>query len=153
EERPETAQPYPLDLPMGPERTGVAVVSRYPSVRAGLRVLLESEPDQRVVAEAASLELLRDAPFGERAAVGVVDLAAADAGIELGDEAGGPGLVLLGADAGTLRELSHLLPRPLGFLPRDVGGAELIAAVRTVRAGLLALDAAIAAELLSADPV
>lgn len=150
------ASPTPPGLqgtgPAGPG-ISVAVVSRYPSVRAGLRVLLESEPDVSAVAEAASLAML-EAPSLRRVDAVVVDLSDAHELDELVDAPDAQtGLVLLGVDAEAIRGLVRLLPRPLAWLRRDADRAELIAAVQAVKAGLITLDPALAAELATGDPV
>jgi DNA-binding NarL/FixJ family response regulator len=147
---PETVPPV-AEQP--PAVATVAVVSRYPSVRAGLRVLLESEAALSVVAEAASPELLRVGRLGEHVDVVVIDLSPGqdveELALEVEDRAAG--LVFLGADERTLREATELLPRPLALLPRDADGAGLVAAVRATRAGLFTLDATLAAGLVAAE--
>jgi DNA-binding NarL/FixJ family response regulator len=145
------AMPAPPDA--RPE-TRLAVISRFPSVRAGLRALIEAEPGHRVVAEASSPELLRDTPFWREVGVLVVDLAP---GQELGElEDGAPrdaALVILGADGRAMHEALQTLPRPLALLRRDAEAAELLAAVRSVQAGLVVLDPALALELAAGEPV
>ena len=47
-------------------------------------------------------------------------------------------------------DLARLGPRPWGLLPREADSEELLTAVQTVHAGLLAIDPVIAAQLFAA---
>jgi len=125
----------------------VAVVSPYPSVRAGLRVLLHEDAELEVLAEAGSLEPI--AAIGEqtRLDVLVADLPAAEVLDWFGadaEEQPGVGVVLLGPAPDDARVLARLAPRPWGYLPREVDATELITAVRTVHAGLSVLHPTLA---------
>jgi DNA-binding NarL/FixJ family response regulator len=60
-----------------------------------------------------------------------------------------PGLVLLGAVAGDEQLPAYLAGRPWAYLPREAGAEQLLAAVRAVAGGLVAIDPALAAHLLA----
>jgi len=121
----------------------VGVVSAYPSVRAGLRVLLQAEPGLRVIADADSLDAFApETAEATVAAVLVIDLPAGDVREWFGPYGGAlpdAGLVLLGPVADGARLLARLGARPFAYLPRDAEAAELAAAVNAVHAGLSAL--------------
>ena len=126
------------------ERLRVLVYARYPAVRAGLRELL-AEAGFDVAGELGANESV--APLAG-ADVLVADLSGRPAGEEeelsLLDElsvelptvylADGPSAVAFGAEGDHAR----------GWLPRDVDGARLAAAVRAVATGMLVLDSSFA---------
>ncbi len=118
----------------------VVVVSPYPSVRAGLRALLQDGGDIEVVWEAAGATELVE-PWPLRPDVALIDAAAGtDALQALEERAPELGVVLLDGDP------THFEPRwpaPRGYLTRDANAEELAAAVRTVASGLTVIDPAI----------
>lgn len=143
----DTARPNPT----APIR--VLIVAAYPMARVGLAALLGGVADIEVVGQttggtalAAAIEttaptvIILDQPNGddeplaslESLLTGRADRAA----LVLGTD-GAEGMVVTALGAGAR-----------GYLPRESGGAELVAAVRAVAAGLLVLDPAAAAELL-----
>ncbi|GGS07326.1 response regulator [Streptomyces nojiriensis] len=128
----------------------------HPVVRAGLRAVLDTEPDFAVVAEAAT---------AERA----VELAAADpVDVVLMDLQFGPGPGMHGSEATALITARPGAPRVLvlttydtdadilaaveagasGYLLKDAPPEELAAAVRTAAAGQSALAPAVALRLM-----
>ncbi|HZS00857.1 MAG TPA: response regulator transcription factor [Chloroflexota bacterium] len=133
----------------------VLVVAAYPTVRAGLRALLEEATDCAIVGQAASFAEAAElaARFAPR--VALVDAGSAR-GHELGDlaaladEQPDLGLVVL-ADAGAERYLPPLGRGRVGYLPRDAGPDAILQAVRAVAAGLVVLDPR-AAPSLTATP-
>jgi len=143
-----TELPPPRGAAAAVEPVGVGVVSPYPSVRAGLRVLLHEDAGLEVLAEAGSLEAI--APAGAESPlldVLVVDLPAVDVLEWFGpdaEEQPGMAVVLLGPAPDDARVLARLAPRPWGYLPREVEAAELATAVRTVHAGLSVVHPALA---------
>lgn len=142
-----TELPPPRAAAAVAETIGVGVVSPYPSVRAGLRVLLHEDAALDVLAEAGSLEVIAAAAEQARLDVLVADLPAGDVLDWFGadaEEQPGLGVVLLGPAPDDARVLARLAPRPWGYLPREVEAAELITAVRTVHAGLSVLHPALA---------
>ena len=128
----------------------VFVVSALPAVRAGLRALVGAAEDCQVVGEADHL------PAGALTLDGVdvvvVDAMAgpvpdeADPVDELGS---GPRLVILGPVRADERLPAMLAGRPWGYLPREAGGEQLVATVRAVAAGLVAIDPALGGQLLA----
>jgi len=141
--------------------TRVAVVASSPVLRAGLESLLAAAPSLVVVGsvgerrdgddESASLaELVAplapdvvvwvpDGDRGRQSAVGDHD-----------DTTTRPGIVLL-ADVADPRTVVRALRAGVrGVLPREAGVDEIVAAVEAVSAGLLALPADLAIELLGA---
>jgi len=135
----------------GPERRArdaeplqVVVVSEYPTVRAGLRALLEASPGITVVAERG-----RAAP-GE-GEIPQADVVVVDAGDDemattvLQESFPGAPLVVIGAHpedvAADLRDMAG----PRAYLTRDAGAEELAAAVRAVSQGLAVFSPALLA--------
>jgi len=145
-----------LEHPALPSSAGPAsvwVLSPYPSVRAGLKVLLGADGRVRVAGDGAELpEGPLDAGAAAAFDVIVVDLPAGAALDEILDELrhSPAGIVLLGAAPEDGHTLAGMGPRPWGLLPREADGEELIAAVQAVHAGLLAIEPGIAARLLAA---
>lgn len=128
------------------------VLSPYPTVRAGLRALLQASGEVEVVWEAgAALDLYLPWPLRPD--------------IALVDEAGGPpligalearapdlGIVLLGGTP--TRPIGSTASAPRGYLTRDAGAEEIVAAVRTVAQGLTVVDPSLLSGLLrSGAPV
>ena len=68
-----------------------------------------------------------------------------------GQDERGPALVVLGAVAADARLPAELAGRSWGYLPRDAGGEQIVAAVHAVGAGLIALDPGLSAHLLAHD--
>lgn len=137
----------------GERPVSVWVVSPYPSVRAGLRVLLEADARLAVVGEGSGLPLAGlsgAAATSSVADVFVIDVAAAgalEAAIEDAEDLTPAGLVLLGPPPDDPRLLAHLGARPWGYVGSDADAAEIATAIATVHAGLLAIDPAIGARL------
>lgn len=137
-----------------PRPVSVAVLSRYPSVRAGLRVLLDADPRCAVVAEGADIEAIGDELTP--ADVLVIDLPSLEGLeglVEDAERLPTPGLVLLGPPPDDPRLLARLGARPWAYLPREAEATELVSAVMSVHNGLLALDPAIALRLLLPGPL
>ena len=130
----------------------VFVVSPLPAVRAGLRALLAMAGDCEVVGEAERLEGAGRDSLGSGLDVVVVD---AEPSLELGDSdvfdptERGPGLVILGPVPGDERLPNELAGRAWGYVPRFAGSEALVAAVRAVAHGLLAIDPALGGHLLA----
>lgn len=133
----------------------VVVVSPLPSVRAGLRAMIGPADDCDVVGE---LDRLRGEaaglPAGRPPDVVVVDPEAdfdpsdvltADGAVR------GPAPVILGPFSGDDRLSAVLGGRAWGYLPRDAGGDALVAAIRAVAAGLLAIDPSFGSHLLTSS--
>ena len=126
----------------------VFVVSPLPAVRAGLRALVGAADDLEVVGEGQTSRQAADTG----ADVLVIDGdPLADGVLELGDATEPrPGLVILGPISGDERLPAELAGRPWGYVPRDASGEQLVAAVRAVASGLLAIDPLLGGHLLGA---
>ncbi|MCX2184625.1 response regulator transcription factor [Streptomyces sp. SKN60] len=126
----------------------------HPVVRAGLRAVLDTEPDFAVVAEAATAERAV-----ELAAAGGVDVVLMDlqfgAGMH-GSEAtaaitavpGGPRVLVLTTYDSDADILAAVEAGASGYLLKDAPPEELAAAVRTAAAGQSALAPAVAHRLM-----
>ncbi|WP_411074466.1 response regulator [Streptomyces sp. cmx-4-7] len=126
----------------------------HPVVRAGLRAVLDTEPDFAVVAEAATAERAV-----ELAAAGGVDVVLMDlqfgAGMH-GSEAtavitaapGGPKVLVLTTYDTDADILAAVEAGASGYLLKDAPPEELAAAVRTAAAGQSALAPAVAHRLM-----
>src|SRR5262249_40611640 len=124
----------------------VVVVARYPSLRAGLRAMLDGAGAIRVVGELAALS---DGAELDLAAVDVVV-------VELGDEDDADAAaqvvrhtaaVRLAEDAGAFRPMLGEGAQPRAYLLRGVGTEELGAAVTAVARGLVVVSPAVWREL------
>lgn len=141
----------------GEGRPTIAVVltDDHPVVRAGLRAVIEAEPDMSVVAELSTAEELVDAVRGGlQADVVCLDLrfgpgrmTGAEATALLGASHGPPVLILTtyGSDA---EILSAIEAGATGYLLKDALTEDLMAAVRAAAAGEVALGPAIQRRLL-----
>ncbi|MBW8482298.1 response regulator [Actinomadura parmotrematis] len=130
------------------------VADDHPVVRAGLRAVLEGEPDLRVVAEAATAE-----EAVARAAAGDVDVVLMDLRFG-GGMTGAEATAAIGARPGAPRVLvvttydtdADVLPAieagATGYLLKDAPPGELAAAVRTAADGRAALAPAVADRLM-----
>jgi DNA-binding NarL/FixJ family response regulator len=120
----------------------VLVAARYPSIRAGLRAMLDG-PATTVVGELGAFS------FDAEIEPGAADVLVAD--IEDADEfesiaALGPDLplVLLATDPAFYRELSDRALSPGALLLKGATGDEVVAAVVAVAQGLVVFDPAVA---------
>ncbi|MSQ12482.1 MAG: response regulator transcription factor [Dehalococcoidia bacterium] len=124
----------------------VVLVSPLSGVRGGLRARLEGERDCLVVGEADRLDLRAEPPGGPLVDAVVVD------GLRPEELGAGrerrPALVILGPLPSDARLPAMLSGRAWAYLPRDVSGSELLAAVRAVCAGLVVIDPRVGARLL-----
>lgn len=131
----------------------VLIVAAYPMARAGLAALLGGVGDIAIVGQtaggaalAAAIEaisptiLLLDQPGGDDEPVEQLERLLA--------ERTGFAALVLGTEATEEAALAALGAGARGYLPRVSSGAELIAAVRAVAAGLLVLDPTTASDLL-----
>src|SRR5215216_3997887 len=121
----------------------VFIVSPLPAVRAGLRALIGGAEDCEVIGDADHLEAT-----DERLSRAPPDVVVLDAGPELELPPGGvldgqvpgPSLVILSSAPADHRVGIALHGRVWGYLPRDASGDQLVAAVRAVANGLLAIE-------------
>ncbi|MDI3405302.1 response regulator [Streptomyces cavernicola] len=130
----------------------------HPVVRAGLRAVLDTEADFRVVAEAASAEQaveLAAAEGGEGIDVVLMDLQfgpgrmhGAEATAAIAALPGGPRVLVLTTYDTDADILAAVEAGAAGYLLKDAPPEELAAAVRTAAAGQSALAPAIALRLM-----
>jgi DNA-binding NarL/FixJ family response regulator len=129
----------------------VFVVSPLPAVRAGLRALLGVAEDCQVVGEAENL-----AAANRQSTELFPDVVIADVGPDLDLGQSGvfdpdgprPGLVVLGPAVADQRLPSELEGRAWAYVPQAAGGEQLVAAVRAVANGLVAIDPGLGGHLL-----
>ena len=134
----------------------VLVVAAYPTVRAGLRALVEAVDDCRLAGQAAS-----SAEAAELAAELAPDLVLVDAGAlpagewdglgALANEQAELGLVVL-VEPGAERFLPPLSRGRVGYLAREATPEAIMQAVRAVASGLVALDPRAVPGLVSGVP-
>ena len=130
----------------------VFVVSPLPAVRAGLRALVAAADDLVVVGEAGRLDAFGSELPESAADVVVIDPGPGDDLADASPTDGverGPGLVILGPVPDDERLAVELAGRAWGYVPREAGGEQLIAAVRAVANGLMAIDPALGGHLLA----
>ncbi|MCK1795020.1 response regulator transcription factor [Streptomyces sp. XM4193] len=126
----------------------------HPVVRAGLRAVLETEPDFRVVAEAPSAEeavrlagelvpdvVLMDLQFGDR-------MLGPEATERIVSVPGGPRVLVLTTYDTDADILNAIEAGATGYLLKDAPPEELAAAVRSAAAGRTALAPAVASRLV-----
>ncbi|MYT71716.1 MULTISPECIES: response regulator transcription factor [unclassified Streptomyces] len=126
----------------------------HPVVRAGLRAVLDAEPDFEIVAEAASAEGAVALAASERVDVVLMDLqfgagmhgSEATALIAAAD--GGPRVLVLTTYDTDADILAAVEAGASGYLLKDAPPEELAAAVRTAAAGRSALAPAVALRLM-----
>lgn len=144
----DSARPHDLRLVPGngEDTTSVFVIARYPSLRAGLRTLVERTPGLTVVADAPDDEIdSSDIP----AAV-VVDVDPHQPGLidRLSTRYPGAALLLLLDSPAEYRQLPPA-DRATAVLLKDASGDEIGVAIFAALQGLVVLDPAIARELPS----
>lgn len=136
------------------ERIGLLLADDHPVVRAGLRAVLDTEPDFEVVAEAPSAEeavrlaaesavdvVLMDLQFGK----GMHGAAATEA---ITQRADAPSVLVLTTYDTDADILAAIEAGATGYLLKDAPPEELASAVRTAAAGQSALAPAIANRLM-----
>ncbi|HEX6290687.1 MAG TPA: response regulator transcription factor [Herpetosiphonaceae bacterium] len=122
----------------------VAVIAAAPAVRAGLRVLLASDPSLQVIGDGATLDDLRHAPLAA-AEVAVLHGLLPSGRLAVPDTLRG---VLLVTDEGEAGLGSPAVGCAWGMLPGDASAEELIAGVTALYHGLLVIHPHLAAQVL-----
>jgi DNA-binding NarL/FixJ family response regulator len=118
----------------------VLIVAAYASVRAGLHALLSDAGDCVVVGEVGSgAEMERMLPETQPEVVLLDEADGETAGLLPALVEAGIGLVVLGGEEDGPASLARSALHAWAYLPRDVEGTEIAAAVRAVAAGLIAL--------------
>ena len=136
----------------------IFVVSPAPAVRAGLRALLAQAEDLQVAGEAAHLDSIPHGPFGgglEGVDVVLVDAPRSVDGGELMPPSegqpgsAGPGLVILGPVPGDERLPGDLAGKAWAYIPREPSLDQLVAAIRAVAGGMVAIHLGLGSHLLA----
>jgi DNA-binding NarL/FixJ family response regulator len=135
-----------VNEPAAPQPIRVIVAALYPSVRAGLRALLDGPGGISVVGETAHLAVGSETSFAA-ADVLVVDLEHGGDAESLRAAAEALPLVLLGDGAADFAGFSLGDPIPRAYLLKDATSDELAAAVYAVAQGLTVANPALAARL------
>jgi two-component system, NarL family, response regulator NreC len=148
--------------PTGSSKIGPAPIIRivladdHALVRSGLRLLLESESDIEIVAEADDVESARRYVRGHRPTVLVLDLnMPGDSALELipsiREEFPTTEIVVLTAHREATMAQQALESGALGYVLKDAANDELVAAVRAAAAGHSFLDPALRVLLSAAS--
>ncbi|MEO9254938.1 MAG: response regulator transcription factor [Tepidiformaceae bacterium] len=126
----------------------IIVAATYPSVRAGLRAMLDGVAGMSVVGELAAAAAESELhPDGADVLVADLD---DDHGIEaLGELARSMPVVLLGSEPGVFETLLSEEPRPRAYLLKGASGDEIAAAITAVAQGLVVIDPAVVRILTS----
>ncbi len=135
-----------MNEPAAPQPIRVIVAALYPSVRAGLRALLDGAGGISVVGETAHLAVGSETSFAA-ADVLVVDLENGAEVESLRVAAEALPLVLLGGGAADFAGFSLADPIPRAYLLKDATSEELGAAVHAVAQGLTVVNPALASRL------
>ncbi|MEU2392735.1 response regulator transcription factor [Streptomyces sp. NPDC007369] len=126
----------------------------HPVVRAGLRAVLDTEPDFAVVAEAATAERAVELAAGGQVDVVLMDLQfgggmhGSAATAEITARPGAPRVLVLTTYDTDADILAAVEAGASGYLLKDAPPEELAAAVRTAAAGQSALAPAVALRLM-----
>ncbi|WP_405437314.1 response regulator transcription factor [Streptomyces avidinii] len=126
----------------------------HPVVRAGLRAVLDTEPDFAVVAEAATAERAVELAAGEAVDVVLMDLQfgrgmhGSEATALITARPGGPRVLVLTTYDTDADILAAVEAGASGYLLKDAPPEELAAAVRTAAVGQSALAPAVALRLM-----
>ncbi|WP_416445802.1 response regulator [Leucobacter sp. HNU] len=133
----------------------IVLADDHPVVRAGIRALLEGDPELEIVGEAATPDEAVALAAAERPDVVLMDLqfgqdqTGADATRRIRALAGAPAVLVLTNYDTDGDILGAVEAGASGYLLKDAPPAELIAAVRAAAAGESALAPAIAGRLLA----
>lgn len=133
----------------------IVLADDHPVVRAGIRALLEGDPELEIVAEAATPDEAVALAAADRPDVVLMDLqfgqdqTGADATRRIRALAGAPAVLVLTNYDTDGDILGAVEAGASGYLLKDAPPAELIAAIRAAAAGESALAPAIAGRLLA----
>lgn len=122
----------------------VLISAPYPSVRAGLRVILDAAPNLTVIGEFANVAETAEVDLGA-ADVLVAEVHDEEALQQLASTAGATAIVFLASQPEIFRAVADRTPLPGGQLLQGATGDEIVAAVTAVAAGLVVTDPAVAA--------
>ena len=129
-------------------------MAAYPTVRAGLRVILAADSALEIVGEAATLDdLLAEQPPRIDVLVIDVDATASQLGAGTDDLSPDTGVVVIGPDAAFPNLASVMGERAWAYLLREAGAPEISAAVHAVAAGLIVLQPPLFQNLVAVPPL
>lgn len=134
---------------------GIVLVDDHPVVRAGLRALLEGQPDLRVVGEAADADGALRTVRATAPAVVLMDLnlgagaGGAEVTARLRALAAAPQILVLTTYDTEADILAAVDAGAVGYLLKDAPPAELFRAVRATARGEVVLSPTVAARLVS----
>jgi DNA-binding NarL/FixJ family response regulator len=141
-----------MSAPPRTERIDILLADDHGVVRAGLRALLEAEPDMRVVAEAADGPTAVALTAQHRPSVVVTDLSMPDGGLETIRQITALGLPTRVLVLTVHAEERYLLPvleaGGSGYVRKASAHTDLLRAIRTVARGEVFLDPAATKTLL-----
>ncbi len=128
------------------------VADDHPMIREGLLAVLATEPDMRVVGEAADGRQALEAYRAFRPDVALVDLQMPGMGgieaiLAIRAEFPGARLVVLTTFAGDVQALRAMKAGAAGYLLKTAGRDQLVEAIRTVHGGRLHLPAELAYDI------
>jgi two-component system response regulator NreC len=137
-------------------RIRIVLADDHEMVRNGLRLLLETEPDLEVVAEAGDVESARRYVRGHHPAVLVLDLnmpgdSALEAIPDIREESPATQIVVLTAHREPALAREALSAGSVGYVLKDAANDELVEAVRAAAAGESFLDPRLGT-LLASEP-
>ncbi|RMG37012.1 MAG: DNA-binding response regulator [Planctomycetota bacterium] len=140
----------------GPQRIGVLIIDDHPIVQSGYRMILEAAGDFEICGFASTEAEALQAVSRLHPDVAIVDLMLGEqSGLALIDELRRirPELKILVVTAHDEQLFAHraLKAGALGFLTKREAAAQLVAAVRTVAAGDLALDSRLMRQILQSE--
>jgi two-component system response regulator NreC len=140
-----------------PAATTIVIADDHAVVRAGLRMLLDAEPDMEVVAEAGDVEAASRYVRGHKPTVLVLDLnmpgqRSLDAIPRLREQSPGTQIVVLTMEADPAFAREALQAGALGYVLKDAANTELVEAVRMAADGRTYLNPQLGARLAS-EPV
>jgi two-component system response regulator NreC len=135
--------------------TRLLLADDHAVVRAGLRLLLDAEPDLEVVAEAGDVEAVRRYVLGHRPDVLILDLnmpgeSSLAAIPELRDEFPGTQIVVLTMQNEPALAREALRAGALGYVLKEAADAELVQAVRLAAEGRTYLNPELGARVAAA---
>ena len=138
-------------------RVRIVLADDHPLVRSGLRLLLDSEPDFEVVAEAGDVESARRYVRGHHPNVLIIDLnmpggSSLDAIPIVRKESPGTQIVVLTMQQEPAFAREALSAGALGYVLKEAADDELVEAVRRAAAGESYLNPRLGARIAAAPP-
>ena len=153
----DSASPEPVPEDSSSETIRIVLADDHAVVRSGLRLLLDSEADFEVVAEASDVESARRYVHGHHPAVLVLDLnmpgGSSLEGIPLiREESPGTQIVVLTMQEAPAFAREALAAGALGYVLKEAADEELVSAVRRAAQGESYLNPRLGARIASEPP-